>query len=112
MRGWVHKKGARWCVVVDLERDPATKKRQQKWHGSWSTKREAEIACSALVKSVNDGAYIQPSRQRVAEYLPSGCQRSGPQCGRRPSSRTGGTSSTTCSRTSAASSCATSTPAD
>ncbi len=42
MRGHIARKGNRYYVVVDVPRDPASGKRRQQWHGSWTTKKAAE----------------------------------------------------------------------
>ena len=46
MRGSVVKRGNGYSVVVELDRDPITNKRRQKWHSGYRTKREAERAMS------------------------------------------------------------------
>ena len=63
MRGSVVKHGAGYSVVVELERDPETGKRRQKWHSGCRTKRAAEAA------AVQGGTYVEPNRQTVAEFL-------------------------------------------
>ncbi len=42
MRGSVIKRGNRWSVVIDLGVDPATGKRQRKWHSGYGTKRSED----------------------------------------------------------------------
>ena len=44
MRGSVVKKGTRWYVKIELDPDPGTGQRRQKWHSGYNTKREAERA--------------------------------------------------------------------
>lgn len=44
MRGSVVRRGNMWTVVVELERDPITGKRRQRWHSGYRTKKEAERA--------------------------------------------------------------------
>ena len=49
MRGSVVRRGDGYTVVVELDRDPITNKRRQKWHSGYRTKRDAERALSELV---------------------------------------------------------------
>jgi integrase len=44
MRGSVLKKGDRWYVKIELDPDPATGRRRQKWHSGFRTRRDAERA--------------------------------------------------------------------
>ena len=68
MRGSVVKRGKSYSVVVELDRDPVTEKRRQKWHSGYRTKREAEAALAELVGTVNRGTYVAKSRQTVAAF--------------------------------------------
>ena len=68
MRGSVVKRGTTWSAVVDLGRDPQTKKRRQKWHSGYTTKKEAQAALADLLGSVNHGVYVHKSRQTLAEF--------------------------------------------
>jgi integrase len=68
MRGSVVKRGDIYSVVVELDRDPVTNKRRQKWHSGYRTKREAEWALSDLVASVHSGGYIEPTKQTFAAF--------------------------------------------
>ena len=44
MRGSVVKRGDGYSVVVELDRDPVTNKRRQKWHSGYRTKASGEGA--------------------------------------------------------------------
>jgi hypothetical protein len=68
MRGSVVKRGDRYSVVVELERDPITGKRRQKWTSGYRTKREAERALSEIVASVHAGSYLEPTKETLAEF--------------------------------------------
>src|SRR5215212_4555134 len=68
MRGSVIKRGDRYAVVVELERDPITNKRRQKWHSGYQTKKAAERALTELLASRDAGSYIQPTKQTVREF--------------------------------------------
>lgn len=69
MNGSVVKKGGRWYVKVELDPDPATGRRRQKWHSGFATKREAERARIDVLSRLDRGVYVEPSRQTVGEYL-------------------------------------------
>lgn len=68
MRGSVVKRGGTWSAVVDAGPDPLTGKRRQKWHSGYRTKKDAEQAVSRLVTAINDGTYVEPTRQTVADF--------------------------------------------
>lgn len=76
MRGHIHKrehkgkngKTVRWYVVVDVGRDEAGR-RQQKWHGGFKTRREAEQALTELVRSVEQQTYVAPKRMTLTEFV-------------------------------------------
>lgn len=63
------KRGAGYSVVVELDRDPVTGKRRQKWHSGYRTKRAAERALAEMVTSVNAGTFIEPTSQTIGEHL-------------------------------------------
>lgn len=69
MRGSVRKRGSSWAIVYDEGRDPVTGKRQQRWKSGFRTRLDAERALSKTVTSVQDGTYVRPTDQTVAELL-------------------------------------------
>ncbi len=69
MRGSVVKKGGSYYVKVELEPDPATGRRRQKWHSGYRTKREAERARVDLLSKLDRGEYVEPSHQSLGEFL-------------------------------------------
>lgn len=69
MNGSVVKKGGRWYVKIELDPDPTTGRRRQKWHSGFPTRREAERARIDLLSRRDRGVYVEPSRQTVGEYL-------------------------------------------
>lgn len=69
MRGSVVKKGDRWYVKIELDVDPATGRRRQKWHSGYKNKREAERARVDLLSKFDRGEYVEPSRQTLGEFL-------------------------------------------
>lgn len=69
MRGSVVKKGDRYYVKIELDPDPATGKRRQRWHSGYRTKREAERARVDLLSKVDRGEYVELSHQTLADFL-------------------------------------------
>jgi integrase len=69
MRGSVTKKGGRWYVKIELDPDPATGRRRQKWHAGYSTRRDAERARVDLLSKLDRGEYVEPSHQDLASFL-------------------------------------------
>lgn len=76
MRGHIHKRQRKgrggkvsvlWYVVVDIGQGDDGR-RQQKWHGGFKTRREAEGALAELVQSLEKQTYITPQRLSVAEF--------------------------------------------
>ena len=69
MRGSVVRKGDRYYVTIELDPDPGTGRRRQKWHSGYRTKREAEGARVDLLSKFDRGEYVEPSHQTVADVL-------------------------------------------
>jgi hypothetical protein len=76
MQGHIHKRvrtdrsgkeRTLWYVVVDLDVDHG-RRRRQKWHGSFRTRREAEIARAKLVDELHSGTYVSPTRTTLSEW--------------------------------------------
>jgi integrase len=68
MRGSVVKRGNGYSAVVELDRDPVTGKRRQRWHSGYRTKRDAERALAEIVDAANRGAYVPKTRTTLAEF--------------------------------------------
>ena len=62
------KETVNWYVVVDVGRT-ADGKRRQKWHGSFRTKREAEVARTKIVRDLHDGTYTMPTKLTLREWV-------------------------------------------
>src|SRR5262245_29430282 len=69
MRGSVVKRDSRYYVKIELDPDPRTGRRRQKWHSGYRTKREAERARVDLLSRFDRGEYIEPSHQTLGEFL-------------------------------------------
>jgi integrase len=85
MRGSVVKRGNGYSIVVELDRDPVTNRRRQKWHSGYRTKRDAERALSEIVASLHVGTYIEPTKQTLADFAKEWLVAVGPTI--RPSTR-------------------------
>jgi len=69
MKGHIRQRSpGRWAIVLDIH-DPKTGRRRRKWHSFSGTKREAQIACSRLIAEMSGGAYIEPAKTTVAQFL-------------------------------------------
>src|SRR5262249_46149021 len=69
MKGHIRERSpGHWAIVLDV-RDPETGKRRRKWHSFNGTKRAAQIECSRLISEISGGAYIEPARITVAQFL-------------------------------------------
>ena len=69
MRGSVVRRGDRYYVKIELDPDPRTGRRRQKWHAGYRTKREAERARVDLLSKLDRGEYVEPSHQNLGEFL-------------------------------------------
>ena len=70
MRGHLRKRGARsWQIGVDAGRDPRTGKRLQRWVTVRGTKRDAERRLAEIVRDIDGGGYVEPSRITLADFL-------------------------------------------
>lgn len=70
MKGHIRRRGDRsWAIVIELDRDPQTGKRRQKWHSVKGTKKEAERRLTELLHQVNTGAYVEPTKFTVGAFL-------------------------------------------
>jgi len=69
MRGCVVKRGNGYSVVVELDRDPVTQKRQQKWISGYRTRKDADKALAEILGTLYASAYIEPSNQVVRDFL-------------------------------------------
>ncbi len=77
MQGHIHKRvrvdsngkeRTLWYVVVDVGID-ATGRRRQKWHGSFRTRKDAEVARAKLVDDIHSGSYVIPGRTTLSEWI-------------------------------------------
>jgi len=70
MRGHITKRGKdSYSIVMELEKDPLTGKRNQQWISVKGTKKEAEKRLSELLHQLDNGVFIKPSKTTLSEYL-------------------------------------------
>ncbi|HWO98442.1 MAG TPA: site-specific integrase [Bacillus sp. (in: firmicutes)] len=71
MKGSIKKNNqtGNWDIVLDVGKDKLTGKRRQKKKRGFKTKKEAEKALTALLNEVNEGTYIEPSKQAYSDYF-------------------------------------------
>jgi integrase len=69
MKGHIRERSpGRWAIILDLT-DSATGKRRRKWHTFAGTKRGAQTECARLIAAMTGGAYQEPAKITVAEFL-------------------------------------------
>ena len=77
MRGHIHKRqwkgrGGKtqtlWYVVVDVGLGE-NGRRQQKWHGGYKTRRDAQNAMADIVSALERQTYVAPQRLTLAEFV-------------------------------------------
>ncbi|MCI2254816.1 site-specific integrase [Domibacillus sp. PGB-M46] len=64
-----NKQTGKWDFVIDIGKDLITGKRKQKKKRGFKTKKEAEKALTALLNELNEGSYIEPSKQAYSDYM-------------------------------------------
>jgi hypothetical protein len=57
-----------WAIILDT-RDAETGARRRKWHSFTGTKRQAQLECSRLITELSGGAYVEPAKTTVREFL-------------------------------------------
>lgn len=95
MRGSVVQKGGRWYVKIELDPDPLTGRRHQKWHSGYRTKKDAERARTDILSKLDRGATSSPHSRPSVRSSSTGSPRSSQPSVRRRSTRIHGTSTTT-----------------
>ncbi len=69
MRGSVVRRGTAYYVKIELDPDPITGKRRQKWHSGYRTKRDAERARVDLLSKFDRGEYVEPTHATLGDFL-------------------------------------------
>jgi hypothetical protein len=68
MRGHVRRRGNSWAVVYDEGRDEEGR-RKQRWKSGYRTKEDAENALADIIVRLNQGSYVEPTRQTTGTFL-------------------------------------------
>lgn len=70
MNGYIRRRSKdSWQVVIELGRDPVTGKRKRVSRNVEGAKRDAETERTALIRSIETGTYVDPTRELMAEFL-------------------------------------------
>ena len=70
MKGHLRQRGKRsFELKFDAGRDPATGERKIQYISFKGTKREAQVKLAELIASVGKGAYVEPHKVTVAEFV-------------------------------------------
>jgi integrase len=69
MKGSIIKRGSRYSVVVELDRDPIIGKRRREWHSGYRTKRDAEAARVEILSRLQRGEHVAPSKLTLRGFL-------------------------------------------
>lgn len=71
MRGHIAKKGKKYYIVIDLERDEVTGKRKQKWLSGYDKKKDAEKALPDVLSDYIKGTFVEPTKKTFGEIMES-----------------------------------------
>lgn len=69
MRGHIEKRGNKYSFVVDIGRDPVTKKRRQKRVSGFTSERKARKAMIDMISEINNSTYSEPTEKTFGEYM-------------------------------------------
>jgi integrase len=68
--GHIRQRGKRsFELKFDAGRGPATGKRKVQYHSFKGTKREAQVKLAELIASVGKGAYVEPHKVAIADFV-------------------------------------------
>jgi integrase len=69
MKGHIRERSpGHWAIILDV-RDPETGERRRKWHSFKGTKREAQNECARLITTMDGGAYVEPAKTTLGQFL-------------------------------------------
>jgi integrase len=66
--GTIVKRGSTYSVVLDLGRGPDGR-RIRKWHSGYRTRKDAERGRVELLATLDQGAYVEPSKRTMGPFL-------------------------------------------
>ncbi|MDY0394739.1 site-specific integrase [Virgibacillus halophilus] len=58
-----------WSFVIDIGRDPVTKKRKRKRVSGFTSEKKARKAMIDMIADLNKGTYVEPTTLKLADYL-------------------------------------------
>jgi integrase len=68
MRGHIRERSlGHWAIVIDIK--DAAGRRKRKWHSFAGTKRQAQDECTRLLRELQTGSYVEPSKETLAVFL-------------------------------------------
>jgi hypothetical protein len=76
-RGSIRKRGQTWTVVVDVGRDPTTRRRRQTSKGGFKTRRDASRWLTQALGQLDQGSYVAPTSPD-GRRAPAGLAAGGP----------------------------------
>jgi integrase len=68
LRGHIRKRGTKWAVVVELDKD-AEGKRKQRWYSGYNTKKEAEKAVAEIINQLENNGLTTTTKLTTGDYL-------------------------------------------
>lgn len=71
MRGHIKKRGNKYSFIVDIGRDPVTKKRRQKRVSGFTSQKKAREAMTEMITELNKGVYVEPTSDSFEKYINS-----------------------------------------
>ena len=69
MQGHIIKRGNKYSFVIDIGRDPITKKRKQKRVSGFTSGKKARKAMIDKIAEINKGNYVEPVNETLEKYL-------------------------------------------
>jgi len=69
MKGHIVKRGSKYSYVIDIGRDPVTKKRKQKRVSGFTSEKKARKAMIDMIAELNKGTYTEPTTKKLSDYL-------------------------------------------
>ncbi|ARJ38659.1 hypothetical protein SporoP8_07120 [Sporosarcina ureae] len=64
----IHRRGDKWSYVVNIAKDPVTKKRKQITKSGFRTKKEAQLAAYKIESEIADGSNLTPSKITFEQF--------------------------------------------
>jgi integrase len=69
MRGSIRERSPGRFAIILEQHDATTGARKRKWHSFAGTKRQAQIECARLISEMKSGAYLEPAKLSVGQFL-------------------------------------------